>query len=89
MSGKSRIIAKLLKHKKEIFSATFARIIYSLPKGTLHLKTEYLSELRGYVENLEVIESVPSFPSIGLDLDPQFPKLLIVEDQQARGVSSI
>ncbi len=83
MSGKSTMIARLLEFKEDIFSAKFVRIIYSLPKSTLHLKSDYLSIIRQYVNNLEIIEGIPAFKTLGLDLEPQFPKLLIVEDQQS------
>lgn len=58
------------------------RILYCIPKGTLHLKSEYVRNLERDFKNLEVVEGVPKFYNHGLDQDQSQAKLVILDDLQ-------
>lgn len=68
--GKSVFAKRLIEHRKEIFTATFERIIYVLPKHTLSSRKDFIDSLTQVAPEITIVEGYEeAINSCNLTLD--------------------
>jgi adenosyl cobinamide kinase/adenosyl cobinamide phosphate guanylyltransferase len=76
-SGKSSFILELLKHRNELFSTSFARIIYFVPSNNIDAHQEFIQKLKTVYPDLEIQTDLPKLSDIKGD---RLSKLFIMDD---------
>lgn len=79
LSGKSHLIAQMIRWRSEVFSADFKRIMYFMPLNSYYSRKTYLNGLKDSFPGLEVFEGLPKMSGLGLQ-NNTVPSLLIIED---------
>lgn len=74
-SGKSTFIFNLLKHRQELFSTSFSRVIYFVPSHNLDAHQNFIAKLKSVFRDLEVQTDLPKSSDIKGD---RLPKLFIL-----------
>ncbi len=87
MTGKSQFILMLMKNREIIYDANFSRIIYCIPRNSMHLHQGYLEEMKKYCSHLEVIEGLPDLTELRI-LEDKTPKIIFVDDQMDQFLAS-
>ena len=77
-----------MENRKELFSATFERIILCQHEHLSHRQSETVDRLQKAFPNLETIAGLPSVSKLRLDLHPSFSTLLIIDDLQSQFLDS-
>lgn len=80
MSGKSREILDLIRHRNIVFSENFDRIVFATDEQTFEDKRPYLESLKETCPGLEVMPGIPNLLDLGFLYDSEKPKLLIMDD---------
>lgn len=80
MSGKSTFIASCIKHREEVFQASFHRIIYAYPRQeeSAYL-AKYMENLRQEFQMLEECRGLPKLGTLNLTGNEN-DKLIILDD---------
>lgn len=76
-SGKSTFILKLLKHRKQMFSTAFSRIVYCVPGNSLEAHQNFITQLKEVCPTVEVSIDLPKSSELKSDL---LHKLFILDD---------
>ncbi len=84
LSGKSTFALKLLKHRKDIYSNSFSRIVYALPENMFHLHQKFIETLREICSFIEIVEGLPDLLQLNLGLDKNSHKLIIFDDMMTQ-----
>ena len=79
MSGKSKFILQLLKHRKEMFTSGFHQIYYCLPPESQQSSSDYLEEIKSYVPDVNIIYGLPKSNHVFDNM--RLPKLFVIDDQ--------
>ena len=81
MIGKSHLILKLVKWRRQVFSVDMKRIMYFLPPNSMHTRRQYLNEMQSVFPHLEIYEGLPKDTAPKLLPNPdREPCLIILED---------
>lgn len=79
-SGKSHLMHLLLKHRKEIFTRDFGRILYCTNESGFHMRSAYLSKLRQECNSIEIEPGLPDFAANDLFINKDVHKLVLLDD---------
>ena len=71
----------LVKHRNEIFTTQFYRIMYCIPPESQHQKETYFQKLKKECREVELILGLPKEENV---LDNTLPKLIIIGKQQLK-----
>ena len=71
----STFVLNLLKHRSELFSTNFMRILYCVPEDAAHLHEKYIEKLQKEYKFIEIIKGLPQTNDIS---DDTLPKLIIM-----------
>ncbi len=71
-----------------MFDKPFQRVVFCLPRNSLHLYGSLIEELQEVCPNIEVNEGFPEIRRLGLDID-QESKLLLIDDLEWNFEASI
>ena len=74
-SGKSTFIYQLMQHKQELFTTSFARVIYFVPASNLDAHQDFIAKLKSVFRDLEIQTDLPKTSDIKGD---RLPKLFIL-----------
>ena len=75
MSGKSHFMFLLVKHRNEIFTTVFHRVMYCIPPESQHQKQTYYEKLKRECKEVELILGLPKEENV---LDNTLPKLILI-----------
>ena len=87
LSGKSQLCLKLIKNRQFIYDVEFKRILYAFPKQSIHLHSEFISQLKDVCPSIEILEGIPNCQEVGL-FDDKTSKLLILDDLMGEALTS-
>ncbi len=75
MSGKSFFMFLLVKHRNEMFTTQFHRIMYCIPPESHYQKQAYYDKLKRECNEVELILGLPKEENV---LDNALPKLILI-----------
>ena len=67
----------LVKHRDEIFTTRFHRIMFCIPPESLHQKLQFFNKLKGEFNEIELVLGLPKEENV---LDNALPKLILIDD---------
>ena len=76
-SGKSTLILDLLKHRNELFTTSFSRVIYFVPSNNLEAHQDFIQKLKSVYPHIEIQTDLPKMSDIKGD---KLSKLFIMDD---------
>jgi hypothetical protein len=85
--GKSQFIINMIKHRNELFTAKFTRIIYCQPESLSRSTNDIFEQIKSSVPFAELIYDLPKINELQLETNNS-PCLLVIDDLMSSFLNS-